>query len=88
MVERIEPRSVRGACSIILVQIPLIAVIGLGMIVAREASNLVTVIVLGPWLGAMWRARRHLADGTAVQLTRSASGRQCRAGATSGVWPA
>ena len=71
MIERTEPTSVRGACSIILVQIPLMAVIGLGMIVAREATNLFTLLVFGPWLGAMWRARRQLADATAVQLTRN-----------------
>jgi hypothetical protein len=71
MIERTEPKSVRGACSIILVQIPLMAVVGLGMIVAREATNLFTLLVFGPWLGAMWRARRHLADATAVQLTRN-----------------
>lgn len=70
MVERIEPTSLLSGCSIILVQIPIIAVVGLGMIVAREATNLFTLLVLGPWLGAMWRARRYLADATAVQLTR------------------
>ena len=70
MVESIQPKSPLNGCYIILVQIPLIAVTGLGMIVAREATNLFTVLVLSPWLGAMWRARRYLADATAVQLTR------------------
>lgn len=70
MVESIQPKSPLNGCYIILVQIPLIAVTGLGMIAAREATNLFTVLVLSPWLGAMWRARRYLADATAVQLTR------------------
>ena len=70
MVESIQPKSALNGCFIILVQIPVIAVTGLGMVVAREATNLFTVLVLSPWLGAMWRARRYLADATAVQLTR------------------
>lgn len=71
MVESVHPSSVWDGCYIILVQIPLIASVGLGMIAAREATNLFTLLVLGPWLGAMWRARRYLADATAVQLTRN-----------------
>ncbi len=70
MVESVHPSSVGNGCYIMLVQIPLIAVVGLGMVVARESTNLFTVLVLSPWLGAMWRARRYLADATAVQLTR------------------
>jgi len=70
MVEGIQPTSPLNGCYIILVQIPIIAVTGLGMVVAREATNLFTVLVLSPWLGAMWRTRRYLADATAVQLTR------------------
>jgi hypothetical protein len=34
---------------------------------------LFTALVAGPWLAAMWRARRRLADATAVQLTRNPS---------------
>ena len=71
MIEGIEPTSVRSGCYIIIVKIPLIAVLGLSTIAAREATNLFTVLVLGPWLAAMWRARRRLADATAVQLTRN-----------------
>jgi len=74
MVESIHPSSWGNGCYIILVQIPLIATVGLGMIVAREATNLFTLLVFGPWLGAMWRARRYLADATAVQLTRNPDG--------------
>jgi len=71
MVEGIQPKSVRDGCYIILVKLPLIAVIGLSTIAARESTNLFTVLVLGPWLAAMWRARRRLADAMAVQLTRN-----------------
>ena len=73
MVEGIEPKSAADGCYIILVRVPFIVVAGLATIVAREAANLVTVLVLGPWLAAMWRARRRLADATAVQLTRNPS---------------
>ena len=72
-VEAIEPTSARNGCYLILVKLPLIAVLGLATITARETTNLVTVLVLGPWLAAMWRARRRLADATAVQLTRNPS---------------
>jgi len=71
MIESIEPTSARNGCYIIVVKIPLIAVLGLSTIAAQEATNLFTVLVLGPWLAAMWRARRRLADATAVQLTRN-----------------
>jgi Zn-dependent protease with chaperone function len=71
MVESVHPSSFGNGCYIILVQIPLIASVGLGMIAARESTNLFTLLVLSPWLGAMWRARRYLADATAVQLTRN-----------------
>ena len=37
----------------------------------QQSIALYTTLVLGPWLGAMWRARRRLADATAVQLTRN-----------------
>ena len=69
--EAITPRSVAHGCFIILVQIPLIATFGLATIAAKQSIALYTTLVLGPWLGAMWRARRRLADATAVQLTRN-----------------
>jgi Zn-dependent protease with chaperone function len=69
--ESIGPRSALHACSIILIQIPLIATFGLAVITARQTIALFTNLVLGPWLAAMWRARRRLADATAVQLTRN-----------------
>jgi len=73
MIEAIEPRSAKHGCFIILVQLPLIAVLGLGTIAAKQSTNLFTLLVFGPWLSAMWRARRGLADASAVQLTRNPS---------------
>ena len=70
-IENIFPESPRQGCYIILVQVPLMAVLGLGSIVAKESTNLFVLLLLGPWLGAMWRARRSLADATAVELTRN-----------------
>ena len=70
----IQPKSARHGCFIVLVQLPLFTVVGLSTIAARESTNLFTLLVLGPWLAALWRARRRLADATAVQLTRNPSG--------------
>ena len=70
-IESTSPRSVRHACAIMLVYIPLVATFGLAVIAARQAIALFTNLVLGPWLAAMWRARRRLADATAVQLIRN-----------------
>ena len=70
----LQPKSARHGCYLVLVQLPLFAVVGLSTIAARESTNLFTLLVLGPWLAAMWRARRRLADATAVQLTRNPAG--------------
>ena len=69
--ETINPKSVAHGCYIMLIQIPLIATVGLASIAAKQSIGLFTTLVLGPWLAAMWRARRRLADATAVQLTRN-----------------
>ena len=69
-IEAIHPRSVWHGCFIIVVQIPLIATLSIASIAARQVMALCTTLVLGPWLAAMWRARRRLAGATAVQLTR------------------
>ena len=69
--EAMQPRSFRHGCFLILVKAPFVAVIFLATVAAREVTNLFTVLGLGPWLAAMWRARRRLADATAVQLTRN-----------------
>ena len=67
----IQPRSALHGCAIIVLQLPLIAVLGLASITARMSNALYTALGLGPWLAAMWRARRRLADASAVQLTRN-----------------
>jgi hypothetical protein len=72
-IENISPESPLHGCAIILFQVPLMVVLGLGSIVGKEATNLFVLLLLGPWLGAMWRARRSLADAMAVQLTRNPS---------------
>ena len=73
VLETLQPKSALGGCWLVLVQMPLFIVVALSTIAAREGTNLVTILVLGPWLSAMWRARRRLADATAVQLTRNPS---------------
>ena len=70
-IEAIQPRSPAHGCLIILFQVPLIAVLGLASIAARTTVALCTALGLGPWLAAMWRSRRRLADASAVQLTRN-----------------
>jgi hypothetical protein len=70
VLEALQPKTALGGCWLVLVQMPVFIVVALSTIAAREGTNLVTVLVLGPWLSAMWRARRRLADATAVQLTR------------------
>lgn len=67
----IQPKSVWHALTIMVIQLPLIAVLGLASITARMTNALYTALGLGPWLAAMWRARRRLADASAVQLTRN-----------------
>ena len=70
-IEAIEPRSPMHGCLVILLQVPLIAVLGLSSIAGRTTVALCAALGLGPWLAAMWRARRRLADASAVQLTRN-----------------
>ncbi|HEX6054083.1 MAG TPA: M48 family metalloprotease, partial [Gemmatimonadaceae bacterium] len=69
--DTIRPESVGHACAVIVIHIPLIATIGLASIAAKQSIGLFTNLILGPWLAPMWRARRRLADATAVQLTRN-----------------
>jgi Zn-dependent protease with chaperone function len=65
------PASLWGVLYGLLVLIPLLATLGIASIAARTASSLFTVLGFGPWIAAMWRARRRLADATAVELTRN-----------------
>lgn len=69
-IEAIEPRSPLQACLLVIWFIPVIAVLGLSSIAARTVVALCTALGFGPWLAAMWRYRRRLADASAVQLTR------------------
>ncbi len=69
--DTIRPESVGHACAVIVIHIPVIATIGLASIAAKQSITLFTNLILGPWLAPMWRARRRLADATAVQLTRN-----------------
>jgi Zn-dependent protease with chaperone function len=74
MIDRIydiEPRSPLHGCVIMVIHLPLLVVLGLSSITAKLAISLFTAIGLGPWLAAMWRARRRLADASAIQLTRN-----------------
>jgi len=65
------PENLWGVLFAVFVLVPLLATIGLASIAARTASSLFTAIGFGPWAAAMWRARRRLADASAVQLTRN-----------------
>ena len=68
--ESFQPENIWGVLYALFVLIPLLATLGIASIAARTASSLFTVLGFGPWFAAMWRARRRLADATAVQLTR------------------
>jgi len=50
--------------------VPLLITVGPAAIAAKAAIWLFTALVAGPWVAFLWRARRRLADATAVQLTR------------------
>ena len=52
------------------VQLPLLVTLGLASITFRAALELCAALVFGPVMAWLWRARRHLADATAVELTR------------------
>jgi Zn-dependent protease with chaperone function len=53
-----------------LVQLPLLLTLGLASITFRATLELATLLVFGPVMARLWRARRRLADATAVELTR------------------
>lgn len=69
--ENFRPENLIGVLLGVVVLIPVLATLGIASIAARTASSLFTVLGFGPWLAAMWRARRRLADATAVELTRN-----------------
>jgi Zn-dependent protease with chaperone function len=49
--------------------LPLLITVGLAAVAAKAIISL-TVLLTGPFVAVLWRARRRLADATAVQLTR------------------
>lgn len=67
------PHGCLGVLFGVVVLVPLLATVGLASIAARQVSALLTLLGFGPWLAAMWRARRRLADATAVELARNPS---------------
>jgi Zn-dependent protease with chaperone function len=69
--ESFQPENLWGVLFGLFILIPVLATLGIASIAARTASSLFTAIGFGPWIAAMWRARRRLADATAVQLTRN-----------------
>lgn len=58
----------------LFVAVPLWIAVGPGAIASKAAIALLTLLVFGPWVALLWRARRRLADATAVQLTRYPDG--------------
>lgn len=50
--------------------VPLLLTVGVAAIAAKAIIWLFTGVVAGPFVAFLWRARRRLADATAVQLTR------------------
>jgi hypothetical protein len=52
------------------VDVPLYLTLGVAAVAAKASIALFTLMVFGPWIGLSWKARRSLADATAVQLTR------------------
>ncbi len=50
--------------------LPLLLTVGPAAITAKGVIWLFTTLVAGPWVAFLWRARRRLADATAVELTR------------------
>jgi Zn-dependent protease with chaperone function len=55
----------------VFVDLPLLVFVGPAAIASKAAIALFTLLVFGPWVALLWRARRRLADATAVQLTRN-----------------
>ena len=53
------------------VTLPLLLTLGVASIAARAAIALFAGLGAGPWVGALWRTRRRLADAGSVQLTRN-----------------
>lgn len=56
--------------ALMVLYLPLLITVGPAAITAKGVIWLFTTLVAGPWVAFLWRARRRLADATAVELTR------------------
>lgn len=56
--------------ALLVFYLPLLLTFGPAAITAKGVIWLFTLLVAGPWVAFLWRARRRLADATAVELTR------------------
>ena len=72
LIDRIDvTEESRPGARAVFVDLPLFIVVGPGAIASKAAIALFTLLVFGPWVALLWRARRRLADATAVELTRN-----------------
>jgi Zn-dependent protease with chaperone function len=56
--------------ALLVFYVPLLITVAPAAITAKGVVWLFTTLVAGPWVAFLWRARRRLADATAVELTR------------------
>jgi Zn-dependent protease with chaperone function len=56
--------------ALLVFYVPLLLTVAPAAITAKGVIWLFTALVAGPWVAVLWRARRRLADATAVELTR------------------
>jgi Zn-dependent protease with chaperone function len=56
--------------ALLVFYLPLLITVAPAAITAKGVVWLFTTLVAGPWVAFLWRARRRLADATAVELTR------------------
>jgi hypothetical protein len=69
--DSIETERVTNPLLELFLKVPLLLTMGIASITARAMIWTFTLLVCGPWIGALWRSRRRLADAMAVQLTRN-----------------
>jgi Zn-dependent protease with chaperone function len=68
--DALAPRQPVGRIRAAL-QWPFVVTLGLGSLVVKFAVFVSSLLLIGPIVSFMWRARRYLADAMAVQLTRN-----------------
>ncbi|HUQ16117.1 MAG TPA: hypothetical protein VM094_08675 [Gemmatimonadales bacterium] len=69
-VERDIPLPDIHPLALMVFYLPLLITVGPAAITAKGVIWLFTALAAGPWVAFLWRARRRLADATAVELTR------------------